>query len=261
MWCSQCQQDVPAISQMAGEPPRCVRCNHGPGPWNRDAKLDVGISLSEFPAVPRLRSTSPDTLNSLSQQESRERWRRIGRLLHGGGVTTTATSMATLPTPWQCLDGLEKQTATLQPNNKLPIEELRDCDSPDHPRWLIRGMLTLGLIGLLSGVALLAWSMAFDLAEMWKWGMTTTVAAECLLVSALAGMAARLWRHSRRIQAEMQNVDAQLDEIHELTGLLSAGHQSGSQHFYHHFSQVANPHMLVANLRGQIDQLAERMAG
>jgi hypothetical protein len=74
-------------------------------------------------------------------------------------------------------------------------------------------------------------------------------------------MAARLWRNSRRLNQQLAEVDEQLDEIHELAGTLSAGRLSASQHYYQHFSQVANPHMLVANLRGQIDQLAERMAG
>ena len=91
--------------------------------------------------------------------------------------------------------------------------------------------------------------------------MTTTIAAEGLLIVGLTWMAIRLWQNSRRLNHELRGVDKQLVEIHEMAGSLSAGQLSASQNYYHHFSQVANPHMLVANLRGQIDQLAERISG
>lgn len=74
-------------------------------------------------------------------------------------------------------------------------------------------------------------------------------------------MATRLWYNSRRLNHQLRGVDEQLVEIHEMAGSLSAGQLSASQNYYHHFSQVANPHMLVANLRGQVDQLAERIGG
>jgi hypothetical protein len=113
----------------------------------------------------------------------------------------------------------------------------------------------------LGGAAVLVWSAAFNQAHVWQWGLTTTIAAEGVLILGLAWMAIRLWHNSRHLNRQLRGVDEQLDEIHELAGSLTASQQSASQQYYHHFSQVANPHMLVANLRGQIDQLAERIAG
>jgi hypothetical protein len=127
--------------------------------------------------------------------------------------------------------------------------------------WLLSLLLAVGVAGFLGGATSLVWSAAFNRTYVWQWGLTITLAAEGLLIVGLTWMAARLWRNSRRLNRQLSDVDEQLEEIHELAGSLSAGRMSGSQHYYQHFSQVANPHMLVANLRGQIDQLAERIAG
>ena len=127
--------------------------------------------------------------------------------------------------------------------------------------WLLSSVLLLGTLGFALGVTALVWSALFQLPEVWQWGMTTTIAAEGLLIVGLAWMATRLWQNSRRLNRELAHVDEQLVEIHELAGSLSAGQLASSQNYYHHFSQVANPHLLVANLRGQIDQLSERLAG
>jgi hypothetical protein len=73
-------------------------------------------------------------------------------------------------------------------------------------------------------------------------------------------MAARLWRNSRRVNHQLHGVDRQLAEIEQFTGALAGGQLASSQHYYHHFSQVASPNLLLANLQGQVDQLAARVA-
>jgi hypothetical protein len=73
-------------------------------------------------------------------------------------------------------------------------------------------------------------------------------------------MAARLWRNGRRVNRQLHGVDQQLAKIEQLTGTLAGSANASSQHFYHHFSQGASPHLLVANLQGQVDQFAARMA-
>jgi len=81
-----------------------------------------------------------------------------------------------------------------------------------------------------------------------------------LLILSLTWMAARLWRNGRRVNRQLHGVDQQLAEIEQITGSLAGSHAASSQHYYHHFSQAVSPHMLVANLQGQVDQLAARMA-
>lgn len=121
-------------------------------------------------------------------------------------------------------------------------------------------MLFIGVVGFFVGAIMLAWSAAFQLSQIWQWGMTTTIAAEGLMILGMTWMAVRLWRNSRRVNQQLHGVDRQLVEIHKQTGALSSNQLSASQNYYQHFNQTASPHFLVANLRGQVDQLASRIA-
>ncbi len=106
---------------------------------------------------------------------------------------------------------------------------------------------------------MLTWSAAFQLPQPWQWGMTATIAAEGMLILGLIGMAARLWRNGRQVNQQLDGVTGQLHQIERITGALAGSRMSSSQHYYDHFHQVASPHMLIANLRGQVDQLATRI--
>ena len=52
----------------------------------------------------------------------------------------------------------------------------------------------------------------------------------------------------------------QLDDLRQTTSLLGSNHGSAAQAFYAHLAQGANPQMLLADLKGQLDLLAIRMA-
>jgi hypothetical protein len=62
------------------------------------------------------------------------------------------------------------------------------------------------------------------------------------------------------VNRQLSGVDRQLTEIQQVAGSLAGSRMSSSQHYYSHFSPTASPHMLAANLRGQLDQLNERMS-
>ena len=126
--------------------------------------------------------------------------------------------------------------------------------------WLLSFLLSVGVMAFGFGLGMLAWSASFRLPELWQQGMTLTIGAEGLLILSLTWMAARLWRNGRRVNRQLHGVDRQLAEIEQITGALAGSGQASSQHYYHHFSQAASPHMLVANLQGQVDQLAARLS-
>ena len=86
--------------------------------------------------------------------------------------------------------------------------------------------------------------------------MTLTIAAEGLLIVSLLWMAKRLWHNGQQVNQQLAGVEGQLSEIQ-----LSGSHSGSSASYYHHFNLGASPQMLVANLRGQMDQLANRLNG
>jgi len=116
-----------------------------------------------------------------------------------------------------------------------------------------------GLAGIAGGVGLLAWSTASRFAPAWQWGMTTTIASQGILIAGLVWMASRLWRNSRRVNSQLQGIDRQLGEIRYQTSFESDTRTPSSGAYYDHFARGASSQMLLANLRGQLEQLSARI--
>ncbi len=260
MWCSQCQQDVPAVARTSDGPLICTCCTREIKLGNLSGISDTGIALDSFQSEQVSAEHLSRPIDHIAEEISRENLRRIARQLRSPyreelGIGSPSTTQGN----WQCLQMPSDPAAAPQLRQIAKMARHDEATSESPSSWLLSCLLALGVAGFTIGVALLTYSVAFDFYEIWHWGMTTTIAAEGLLIVGLTWMAIRLWHNSRRLNSELQGVDEQLTEIHEMAGILSAGKLSASQYFYHHFSQVASPHMLVANLRGQVDQLAERI--
>ncbi len=254
MWCSHCHQDVPAVASEGRGPRTCARCNRELKFTAQATLVDTGIALETLdPPAPAIEAIDP-----LVHLESRENLRRLGRQLRAPYQQRLALDA---PPFWDrlTLDAPES-SAQLRAIARQAEREAEES-SYQQRSLLLNVLLFSGMLAFLCGSLALLWSAAFNQIRLWQWGLTTTIAAEGILIVALVWMAGRLWHNGRHLNRQLRGVDEQLDEIHELAGSISAQQLSASQNYYHHFSQVANPHMLVANLRGQIDQLAERIAG
>ena len=262
MWCRQCQQDVPAVARTSQGPLLCPRCSRELQHGTLAEVADAGIALDSYGSAPAKNEALTKPIPGVQQEASREKLKRIGRQLRS--PYQEEIKLGSLPTSnslWHALPIANEPIASPQLRQVAKQAHRESATSTSQTSWVLSSVLTLGALGFSIGIAILAWSASFDLQELWHWGMTTTIAAEGLLIVGLTWMATRLWHNSRRINHELRGVDQQLVDIHKMAGSLSAGQLSASQNYYHHFSQVANPHMLVANLRGQIDQLAERIGG
>jgi hypothetical protein len=254
MWCSHCHQEVPAVASVTGKSAVCARCERELKFTAGSGILDSGIELSAVAS-----EQVPITLNRdpLADEEAKLKLRRLGQQLRAPYAQPISLEG---PHFWERIN-VDVPEASPQLRSITKHAARAGAEERTGNNWFVSLLLATGVISFLGGAASLIWSAALNRTYVWQWGLTITLAAEGLLIVGLTWMAARLWRNSRRLNRQLSDVDDQLEEIHELAGSLSAGRLSGSQHYYQHFSQVANPHMLVANLRGQIDQLAERMAG
>ena len=252
MWCSKCQQDVPAVARHTQGPLVCSRCQLELAEASGTLPADSGISLDSFDTSAKEDLSSPRDV--LAEDESRQQLRRIGRQLR------TSYQVEPARTPLPCLspspEGIPAEIQLKTVSRKANLQPKSTQSS-----WQISLLILLGVLGFCGGAGLLAWSAAFQLARVWQWGMAATIAAEGLLILGLTWMAVRLWHNSRRLNHQLTGVDRQLSEIQQQTGSLAGSHMSSSQHYYNHFSQAASPHYLLANLRGQVDQLASRIAG
>jgi hypothetical protein len=252
MWCSHCHQEVPGVPASDRGTLACARCQRDLKFTSASRLCDSGISLDG--AI-----NAPAAIDRFATEESKQKLRRLGQQLR-----PVYQQHATLERPlfWERLT-----VNSTEVSPQLRGVAHQDAISDSHrvlrsntPLFL-GVLLGSGFLALMAGVAALVWSAAFNQAIVWKWGLTTTVAGEGLLILGLTWMAARLWQKGRQLDQNLHEVDSQLAQVSELAGELTASQLSSSQHYYQHFSQGTNPHVLVANLRGQIDQLAERLAG
>ena len=211
---------------------------------------DAGIELDWFDASAKEDLTLPGDM--LAEEESRQRLRRIGRQLR---ASSSYQKQRSSPTSFPAAP------PAVLPEIQLKSVSRQAATAPRHHEtsWQVSCLLLCGGIGFIAGVGVLAWSAAFQLAQLWQWGMAATIAAEGLLILGLTWMAARLWKNGRRINRQLSGFDRRLLDIQQQTGALAGSRLSASQQYYHHFNQVASPHHLLANLRGQVDQLASRI--
>ena len=263
MWCSNCQHEVPAVVQTTRGPLVCSQCERElaerSGSSVADSSpADCGIALESFDETPAAELASP--LDTIEQQRAELRFREIGRQLRATpradisfGNSMPLQLQPTEPPPLAS----ETQLRSIAKQN---VQATADDVGPTGGSWFASMLLTGGALGFCCGAGLLAWATVHELPKMWQWGMLSTMASEGSLILGLVWMAVRLWRNSRKLNRQLSGVDQQLAEVHQLAGSISGSRMSTSQHYYDHFSQVASPHMLAANLQGQVDQLASRMA-
>jgi hypothetical protein len=155
-----------------------------------------------------------------------------------------------------------------QPHAALPALHIRPIEKPAaQPAarstklgafgWM---SLAVGTIGFICGGVLLGWSLATGRAELWSIGLPVALAGQIALLVGLALQLDRMWRDSRRSADKLDKVEEQLHDLQTATTLLGTSHGPASSAFYAHFAGGANPQLLLADLKGQLDLLAVKLA-
>jgi hypothetical protein len=117
-----------------------------------------------------------------------------------------------------------------------------------------------GLAALCGGVGGFAWSIVNERGEYWNACLALTLGGQGALIFGLVLAVSRLWRSSRFAAGKLQDVHARLGELQRAAEALAAN-RGGAPAFYADLARGAPPQMLLANLKGQVDQLAARFGG
>jgi hypothetical protein len=121
-------------------------------------------------------------------------------------------------------------------------------------------MLSIGLMAFVFGAVLIGWSIAEDRPDLWRLGLPFTLGGQAALIVGLVFQLDGLWRSNREASETLDELDSQLDELRHATSMLSTTHSSPAQSFYLHLADGASPNLLLADLKGQLDLLAARLA-
>jgi hypothetical protein len=239
MWCSQCQQDVPGIAvKEDGNRICCARCS---GQLAGETRAAAAESPPEV--IPPLRS--PPALDDWNLDADLAAVTRMMRTLRIDAPT------ARLPEPTTSRSALPRVA---------PIAAKRTIASPRRGQLFAWPALMLGMMAFTCGGVLLGWSFATGRGDLWTYGMPAVLAGQGLLVLGLVLQLEGLWQSNRDTSDTLDTLDRELAELRHATTLLTSTHSAPGQSFYAHVAEGASPHLLLADVKGQLDVIAMRMA-
>lgn len=259
MWCAECQLDAPALA--VPEEPGVIRCAYcrselagrreeeqsgvrGQETGGRGQEAD---DAAESP-VPVLAFVPPPAVDDW---EADTELRRVERLVK---VVRHAHERCDPLRTLDCALPTGEQPTAPNPQSAIP-----DPQSP--PAGLAAwACLTLGLMAFVCGGVLVGWSFVADRGDLWSLGLPLTLGGQVGLVLGLLLQLDGLSQSTRRTEQTLTDLDGQLGQLREVTALVSATHSAPAHSFYAHLSEGASPQILLADLKGQLDLLAQQMA-
>jgi len=269
MWCSTCQQDVPGLgSSSDGSLLRCGKCGDQLASAANQNHVAPQSNSNASAARHANETVSLDKLLRLGPLGN-EDWaieaelRGVQRLLSSLKARSADTSDAWQRPAPHVAHKLRQPAASVQPSSSDLVDHARrGTASSTQPQvhlaaWII---LSLGLAVFACGAVLLGWSLVGQRDDLWPVGMPLALIGQAGLILGLILQLDGLWNTSRQTAEVLSELDGELKTVREATTLLSTSHSSGSQSFYLHLAEGASPQMLLADLKGQMDLLAQQMA-
>ena len=149
------------------------------------------------------------------------------------------------------------EKASPKPLHRKPRRRAQTAKSSGSLAW---SALSVGTMVLVCGAILLVWAVASDRGELWAVGLPAAVIGQVVLLIGLVLQLDRLWRDSRAAAARLSKVDVQLHELRTTTTLMGTSGASPGSAFYSHLAGGASPHLLLNDLKGQLDLLAMKIS-
>ena len=242
MWCSSCQQDVPALpSSEDGASAQCLRCRQ-PFHTGRPSPVKVAVQMPPTVGPPKLVGDDWRLDSDLRSVDRLVKSLRADAYRPVEPAPLVPPAMIHSPSP-----SITNNSATTK-------------NSPQRGGLLIWAVLSLGVMTFVCGGVLLAWSFATDRADLRTLGLPLTLVGQAGLIIGLVLQLEGLWQSNRQTRETLDELDSQLGELRHATTLMSTSHSSSGQSFYAHMAEGASPHLLLADVKGQLDLLAQRMA-
>jgi hypothetical protein len=226
------------------------------------AICDEGLALDD-PAAAAVAAAPPRADDLQAQQRAR----RLERELRRSTIEIPTAGPPSLQgprrfdPPTQLFDSIPQGSV---PGLPPTTPQLAASAYPDARRsqggqivaWLI---VVAGTLTLAAGIGLVAWSLTTRQMLYWNLALGLTLGGQGTLIFGLVLVLARLWRNSRYTSGKLQDVHARLGQLQQTADVLATMRAGGAPAFYTDLMRGASPQVLLANLKGQVDQLSARV--
>lgn len=216
-----------------------------PEPLSFEAALDRLVSLTEQYDLAEL--------DTKIEADLRDAERMLARL--GGASTSLLPTSSSRATRETAQHGAVNKAGDWQAAH----HELADESAERSSNFGATLAIGLGLMLFVCGGALLAISMIQKRNELWSIGLPLVVLGQAGLIAGLLLQLDWLRHNSKKTHAALEAMDSHLKRLEETTGRITTTHSGPAQNFYSHYAQGASPHVLLADLKGQLDLLAQQM--
>lgn len=257
MWCKNCRQDTPGIRSARQPGLRCGRCGGA-------LTGDPAPAAAQMPESGHPAEIGIDLGGPRQRAQAFEEWE----------LDQNLRSLEARLGPWRRQDS---GPHFVPPPSRAPVYRF-DAAHPGVPQppsarrkmrldrparrtsLMAHGLLWLGLVTLAAGGGVLGFSVFGQQPMLWQYGIPVAACGGGVFLIGLVWQLERIWRNSRFAVQKLRQLDDQLRQLEHTTSMLGVTHGSSSQAFYSHMAEGANPHMLLADLKGQIDLLAMNFA-
>jgi hypothetical protein len=117
-----------------------------------------------------------------------------------------------------------------------------------------------GIGALIGGGGILFASCLTVRNDLWSLGLAIALGGQASLVLGLLVQLERVWLGSHNAVSRLNDVDRRLRELNHTADVLGISRGSAAQSFYAHMAQGASPRLLLADIKGQLDLVAMRIA-
>jgi predicted phage tail protein len=264
MWCSACHQDVPGVAASVDDVTMCcARCGkalgHRPAP-------------AEEPATPVVVQSEADDTNllDLSELEETPDFVEVDEWDFEEALSNAERLVRTVQAQDRAVDILwsSRPTGTAGPHRRVDnsprvnIETATDtagrqqsAEATSVPLFV----LALGLAIFVCGAALAGWSLMGHGEHLWRLGMPMVMGGQVAMLAGLMWQLEAVWQSNRDTKNSVETLDEQVRLMRRRVASDSS-HSHDGRAFYRHLAENASPHILLADLKGQLDTLSQRLA-
>jgi hypothetical protein len=217
--------------------------------------------MPESATSQRVLSATPLADDWALEAELRGVQRLVGSLKSAAGTTMSSARHTAHASPegWHALQhaSATPRDADFADSAGAPPKAIAAAPKSHLMAWMI---LSLGLATFACGAVLLGWSLVAQRDDLWPIGMPLALIGQAGLVLGLILQLDSLWHTSRKTAQTLDQLDGELSRVRHATTLLSTSRTSSAQSFYAHMAEGASPQLLLSDLKGQLDLLAQQMA-